>query len=144
MARTGRSSCTSTGYHLRPSSGKLCDRPRWNSPPGMNTIPRSPAIADPTSSTLSVKFRNLIGGNVPVRAQRIDIGVNAAGRRIPDLLRPVDAERRVHRGHHVLGARLLFVVPAGLEALLTLGVGAPENVSTVDPGACEQSRVAAI
>src|SRR5437763_5578136 len=127
MRRTGRSSFMSVGYHFRSSSGSLCVRPRAYSPPGMSTMPGSAAHAAAQTTRLAVNSRDLIRRNVAVRAKRIDVGVGAAGWSIANLLRPVDAKRGVHRGHHVLRARLLFVLPAGLQALLTFGIRAAQH-----------------
>src|SRR2546425_12490475 len=99
-------------------------RPRENSPPGMNTIPGSAAKANSPQSQrrrrkdlAAVNRREFIRGNKAIGAERIDVGVRAAGGQVMYVFRPIDPQRRVNGRVDVLDTRLLVVVPPGIDAL---------------------------
>src|SRR5579864_7204306 len=108
-----------SGYHFNPSSGSFWVRPRWNSPPGMKTIPGSAAWATSAKQRLSEQSRNFIRWNVAVGSERINVGIRAPRRRIANFFTPVDAQRRVHGGQHILHAWLFLVVPTDFQRLRT-------------------------
>src|SRR5438094_2128843 len=148
MRRTGRSSFNSVGTHLKPSSGSACERPRRKSPAGMKTMPGSAARAASRgkkhSRPLAVNRRDVIRGDVSVGSEWIDVHVGSAGRHVPNFLAPVDAQSGVYGGHDVLRARLLFVVPPGIQALCARRIRAAKNPPTLYARAGEQCGVAPV
>src|SRR5216683_1421805 len=148
MRRTGRSSFNSVGTHLRPSSERACERPRRKSPAGMKTIPGSAALAASSgkkhSRTLAVNGRDVIRGDVSVRSEWIDVHVGPARRRVPNFLGPVDAQSGIYGGHDVLRARLLFMVPPGIQAFCARRIRAAKHAPALYPRAGEQCGVAAV
>src|SRR5579885_763354 len=112
-------------------------------PDGRGSVAKCPWLQY-VAGFLAVNRSNLIRGYVAVGAQGIDVGVDAPGGRIADFLGPVDTQGGVHGGHHVLRARLLFVIPAGLEALLAPRVGAAQDAAALDAGAGEQAGIALV
>src|SRR6266478_2411588 len=148
IRRTGRSSFNSVGTHLRPSSGRACERPRRKSPAGMKTIPgsaaRTASRGKKHSRPLAVNGRDVIRGDVSVGSEWIDVRVGPAGRRVPNFLAPVDAQRGIYRGHDVLRARLLFVVPSAIQAFGARRIRAAEHAPALYARAGEQCGIAAI
>src|SRR5438046_6214524 len=147
MRRTGRSSFNNVGTHLRPSSGRACERPRRKSPAGMKTIPDSAARAasqDKHRRMLTVNGRDVIRGYVSVRSEWIHVHVCPAGWRVANFLGPVDAQSGVYGGDDVLCARLLFIVPPGIKALCARRIRAAKHAPALYACAREQCGVAAV
>src|SRR6266545_5225996 len=133
-----------SGYHFKPSSGSLWVRPRWNSPPGMNIRPGSAAHAAAARTRLAIQGRNLIRGNIPVRSERVDVGIGAPRGRVADLLAPVDPECRIHGRKDIFHARLIFAEPARLDAFLTGRIGTAQDAARLYSRSGDQCRVTAV
>src|ERR1700681_3605447 len=98
----------------------------------MKTMPGSAAKKTPPGrkkqqKTLAVNVREFIRGDNSVRAELIYIGICPSRRQVANLLRPVDAQRRVDGCNHVLDARLRLVVPSRIDAGSAIAVGSAQH-----------------
>src|SRR6185436_6349511 len=103
----------------------------------MNTIPGSAAKLIPPQSRkrlAAVDMGKFIGGDNPVCAEGVYVRVSAPRRKAVNLLRRVDAERRVDGRHHVLDPRLRFVVPTRLDAGSAIAVGGAQHQAALHSG----------